>query len=176
MVELRIASLARVVQQEAVAVSGPEDECLASSELLASIAAVGGGGSTISDSAEVGADTRSVIGDIDSIVVLSGVAEVGAKSVQVATRVKDGRTRDNGGGGGGSGNCASLEGCGEGCHTGCVSGSDGRRNISGDNSLGRSKSVGLGSLSPVENGFRDRVYGRLHSLGPGVGQNLGTCN
>lgn len=114
-----------MVQQEAVAVSGAENECLASSELLASIAAVGGGAGAISDSAEIGTDAGSVVGDIDSIVASAVVAEVGAKSVQAAAGVIDGGTRDNGSGGGGGGNGAGLEVGGEGCHTGCVGGSNG---------------------------------------------------
>lgn len=125
MVRLGCAGLARVVQQEAVSVSRAENECLASSELLASIAAICCGGGAISDSAEIGTDAGSVVGDIDSIVRLSIVAEVGAESVLCATRVIDGRARDNGGSGGGGCDSASLKGCSEGCHTGCVSGSDG---------------------------------------------------
>lgn len=125
MVELGRAGLARVVQQEAVAVSGAENECLASSELLASIAAVGGGTGAISDSAEIRTDAGSVVGDIDSIVGSAVVAEVGAKSVQAAAGIINGGARDNGGGGGGGGNSGGLEVGGEGCHAGGVGGSNG---------------------------------------------------
>lgn len=125
MVRLGCTGLARVVQQEAVAVSRAENECLASSELLASIAAIGCGAGAISDSVEIGTDTGSVVGDIDSIIALSIVAEVGAKGVQIAAGVVNGRARDNGGGGGGGCDGASLEGGCESGHTGCVGGSNG---------------------------------------------------
>jgi hypothetical protein len=124
-VRLGVAGLAGVVQQEAVAVSGSENECLASAELLASIAAVCCGAGAIGDSVEIGTDSRSVVGDIDSIVGSSIVAEVGAKRIQVGTRVIDGRARNNGGSSGGGGNSASLKGCREGSHAGCVCGSNG---------------------------------------------------
>lgn len=125
MVGLGCAGLARVVQQEAVSVSGAENECLASSELLASIAAIGCGAGAVSDSVEIGTDTGAVVGDVDSIVAFSIVAEVGAKGVQVAAGVIDGRARDNGGGGGGGCDSASLEGGCESGHTGSVGGSNG---------------------------------------------------
>lgn len=125
MVRLGCAGLARVVQQEAVSVSGAENECLASSELLASIAAIGCGAGAISDSVEIGTNAGSVVGDIDSIVAFSIVAEVGAKSVQVAAGIVDGRARDNGGGGGGGSDGASLVGGCESGHTGSVGGSNG---------------------------------------------------
>lgn len=114
-----------MVQQKAVSVSRPENKCLASSEILASIAALCCGAGAISDSAEIGTDSWSVIGDIDSIIGSSTVAEVWAKSIQSATRVIDSRAGDNGGGGGGGCNSASLEGCCEGCHTGSESGGNG---------------------------------------------------
>lgn len=113
-----------MVQQKAVPVPWSENERLASSEILAGIAAVCCSASAISHSVEIGTDSWSVVGDIDSIIRFTTTAEVRAKRIQSGTRVIDGRARDDGRGGGGSCNSAGLEGCCEGCHTRCESGSN----------------------------------------------------
>lgn len=111
-----------MVQQKAVPVPWSENECLASSEILAGIAAVCCGASAISHSVEIGTDSWTVVGDIDSIIRFTSAAEVGAKRIQSGTRVIDGRARDDGGGGCGSCNSAGLEGGCECSHTRCESG------------------------------------------------------
>lgn len=64
MVELVGASLAGVVEEEAIPARCAEDEGLAGSSSLAGSAAVCGSGGSVGEDLEVGSDARTVVGDL----------------------------------------------------------------------------------------------------------------
>jgi hypothetical protein len=165
-----------VVQQEAVPVPLPEDEGLAVAELHAGIAAVLGGIGTISNRLEVGRDTGSVVGNVDSVVSDAGVVEVGSEEVLRIASGEDGGAGNDGSRGAGLSLGRRGEGSSEGSNAGRRSRSHSRGNILWNNSGGGLDGASRSGLPcPVGNGLGDRTQCLVDGLSLGE-LGLGACN